>query len=320
MVRMENISYGSYISGKWGERPYSAVDDYFWKEVDGNIICTDNQCDIDHDGNILLITPEKDCLIIGRIPMLEEGAGNVRCSFDDDNNLVLEYRVFLDNSHHHSDVIRERIDTKLTPERMIQIESDRLKENLYMGLKDILFNGGSIANTDLRIWDRADKTFEVRILHKEYNRYCLNQNRSDTVHIVFRRNPINHPNGRYEISDEHGLYDYERVKDWKFFKAGDRDDGKGITRIQHLLDAYYGIDYEEEKPVSRKELRWEAAYELLSLAYMTYNDNNPRHFDDYFHNMGGDGMSAEELIEQSLEITEDYLKSFSKSKDKGIEK
>lgn len=134
MILKENVSYSRYRGIDDSSR-YDAVDDYFKYYVDGNLICTDNEMDINHDGNIILITPDGDVAHIGFVPTLEEGAGKPRYRMDQNGFLHCEYRIFLDNDHHHSDIVKEVIDCHLTDEYMATIRRNKVILYLSRNLK-----------------------------------------------------------------------------------------------------------------------------------------------------------------------------------------
>lgn len=86
---------------------YSLSDRYISRIVDGNLICTDTECDIDFDGNIVLVRPDGFVVHIGKVPEVE---GKVTFSWNSDENLVMKYK---DN---YRGVQQEVINTHLTEE------------------------------------------------------------------------------------------------------------------------------------------------------------------------------------------------------------
>ncbi len=222
MVIKERCSYSRY-RGITDRSRYDAVDDLFRYEVDGNIICTDNERNIDCDGNIIILTPEGDVLHIGEVLQTEEGSGPVKFSMDADQNLHMEYRVFLDNDHHHSDIEEDIIDCHLTPERKRVIERHRLMEFLNNNLK--AYYGGKYRN-ELNFYENeTSDTINLRIKVKILGRWNENV---DWVKIIVSRND----NGQYEVkeSDDFAKFDGEQL-----FTAP----GKGDKPVRAILEQYY---------------------------------------------------------------------------------
>lgn len=135
-------NFTSYSRYRGFGSTYALSDEYFAKIVDGNLICTDNECDIDCDGNIVLVTPSGDVMHIGVISVPERG--KVSCSFDSSNNLHLSWREYYDVGLKHSGVREEIIDTHLTEERKFELIVLRLHKTLAKSIKG--YTGGSYCN------------------------------------------------------------------------------------------------------------------------------------------------------------------------------
>lgn len=136
----KTTSYSRY-RGLSGE--YALSDEYFARVVDGNLICTDTECDIDCDGNIVLCTPAFEVIHIGKMPLPERG--DVRVSFDSNNNLHLCYTEYLANGFKHPRPVEMIVDTHLTPERKRQLMLIRLAKFLKTRIKG--YCGGSFRNS-----------------------------------------------------------------------------------------------------------------------------------------------------------------------------
>lgn len=127
----EACSYSRYRGITCPDR-YQLSGCYFSQIVHGCLICTDNECDIDSDGNICLVTPQLDVLHIGTIPMVEGKYGGLvtlrdsQIRFDAQENLRIRYTEYLDNSHYHSERQEIIIDTHLDSARREEIEINRI--------------------------------------------------------------------------------------------------------------------------------------------------------------------------------------------------
>lgn len=117
---------------------YTLSDEFFAYEVDGCLICTDTEKDIDCDGNIVMVWPDDKVLHLGTIPQLEQDWGSnsnkVRISRSG-NTLKIEYKVFYDNDHHHSGIEGEEIDMTPTAERRATVEYEYLAYDLLKRYK-----------------------------------------------------------------------------------------------------------------------------------------------------------------------------------------
>ena len=120
-------SYSRYRG--FGDK-YDLSDEYFATIINGNLLCTDTECDIDCDGNICLITPEGDCFHIGTIPQTEDGSKPV-FSFDGNHTLVVKYKVYYDNDHHHGgyETIKNMVDVVNSKNADVYIDT-LYKENI----------------------------------------------------------------------------------------------------------------------------------------------------------------------------------------------
>lgn len=108
------LSYSRY-RGLNDRSRYVLSDEYFCKEMNGCLICTDDEKDIGADGNICLVWEDGKVALIGSVPMLEAGAGQPRFRFGADK-LTIECMVFCDNDHHHS--VSEKEEISLSASRM----------------------------------------------------------------------------------------------------------------------------------------------------------------------------------------------------------
>ncbi len=221
MIIAENVSFSRY-EGIQGRSRYDAVDDYFRYEVDGNIICTDD------DGNIILLTPEGDVAHIGKVPMLESGAGDPEFWLDDNKGLHVKYMIFCDNDHHHSGTEEKVIDCSFAKWKP-QIERNKLIQFLSRELE--AFGDGSYRNL-YRISNYTDRDkidINVRVIKYGYN-YLTREEGCYTI----RLEPVN---GRYEITDNESA----KYKDVRLFYGGE-----GTTPVQKALDKYKAYDNEKE--------------------------------------------------------------------------
>ena len=217
MIIKEKCSYSRYRGVDCNDR-YDAVDDYFRFDVDGNIICTDTERDIDSDGNIILITKDEEVLHIGQVPFLEDGAGKPDFSLNDKGNIVMRYKVFYDNSHHHAGIEEEVIDTHLTPERKEKIEKHKLI--LYLSGNIHACNGGRYRNR--MSFYLTQQGIEIYVEIKIVSRF-----RQETIPVSIN---ICKKEGRY-FTECAGIPDYCLFKE-----------GKGIRPLVDALKKY-----EEEK-------------------------------------------------------------------------
>ncbi len=136
-------SYSAYRGITCSDR-YDLTDEYIWAEVKGNIICTDKECDIDKDGNIVLVTPEFDVIHIGTVPMPETGKATLR--MDAEGFLHIKYMCWYDNGRHHGDYVEETIDCSLNEDRKKSIAI--LKKAAELSALNIHgFNCGAYRNT-----------------------------------------------------------------------------------------------------------------------------------------------------------------------------
>lgn len=150
------VSYSRYKGVEW---EYALSDRYFAEMVNGNLICTDKECDCDADGNICLVTPDLEVYHIGRVPQLEAGAGKPVFIFND-VELIVRYLAFCDNDHHHGEVMEERVSLCLTKEMVIEKTLLKatyfLKKNCYRA-----YFGGSYRNTCDFFTDRQNRRIEI---------------------------------------------------------------------------------------------------------------------------------------------------------------
>ncbi len=223
----ESCSYSRYRGVTCPDR-YDAVDDFFKYEVDGSIICSDDERDIACDGNIIMITKKGDVLHLGTIPQLEAGAGRVKFSLNNENNLVLRFKVFLDCDHHHADIEEEVIDTHLTDERKAIIERNNLIAYLAENLRG--FNGGSYRNV-MRMYasspeyDRDYEQIEVCVNVVKLYRYSRSESHFKAI--------LKKEDGKYQVQQSE---DFEKFKEIPVFKGYPN---YGITPLQKVLDEYY---------------------------------------------------------------------------------
>lgn len=105
---------------------YELLDDRFAYIVDGVLICTDNECDIDCDGNICMVWPDGKVLHIGQIWMPESPEINKVKFSRSGNTLKQSCKVWYDNDHHHGGIEEEEIDLTPTPERRKCVEMNYL--------------------------------------------------------------------------------------------------------------------------------------------------------------------------------------------------
>ena len=228
MTIREGVSYSSY-RGITDRSRYDAVDDYFRYEVDGNIICTDDEKDISHDGNIILLTPEDDAVIIGSVPRLESGAGKPRFRLDG-KELHCEYKVFYDNDHHHAGWEEEVIDCSFEKWEP-QIRKNKLM--LFLSQKLKACSSGSLRNSfDITDYSDSDQ-IDINVDVVRYG-YMYMTKDSNYYTIVLRPND----SGQYEIVDSE---DTPAYKDAVMFY-----DGSGIGPVQKALEKFYAEPVKEQ--------------------------------------------------------------------------
>lgn len=222
----EKCSYSRY-RGITDSFRYDAINDYFKYEVDGNIICTDTEKDIDFDGNIILLTPKGEVVHIGTVPLLEDGAGNPSFRLDSDGMLHVKSKVFYDNSHHHSGYEEEVIDCHFTEERKVKIRQNKMMLYLSQTLKP--FTGGSYGNR-FRIYPDKDGGIEIKVnlLKWGYRHYSKTEK-----NISIR---LKCEDGSYHVKDEDILYDEEHLF------SGER----GIKPVIKALEQFYEHSEKEE--------------------------------------------------------------------------
>lgn len=116
----EKLSYNSY--GRPLKLEYALSDEYICAEVGGCLLCTDTERDIDHDGNIVLVWPDKKVSHIGIIPMTEDGRpARVHLS---GSTLTVEWVEFADD-HFRKPYVESR-EYDVTPTRALRKKTELL--------------------------------------------------------------------------------------------------------------------------------------------------------------------------------------------------
>lgn len=189
---------------------YTLSDEFFAFEVDGCLICTDTEKDIDWDGNIVMVWPDDKVLHLGKIPQLEQDWGSnsnkVRISRSG-NTLKIGYRVFYDNDHHHGGIEEEEIDLTPTDERRRYVEMNYLAAEFAGAFRGV--DSGSFYVESVKAYFKKKGGKEYLILEsnwvKKVPRAFNKFNHWEEIYI-------NLTDGQFE--DEHG----EKITGGRFFK------------------------------------------------------------------------------------------------------
>lgn len=161
-------SYSRYRGYEGENEGYDLLDTYICEVVNGNLICTDTEDDIDFDGNICLVTPKGDVYHIGKVPELESGAGKPSFSFQG-NNLVMRYRYFVDESHHHSGV--EEVVMPLVITDKMRRDNKIMKTKYYLGKFCHAYYGGSYRNTCAFVCNYKENAISIYGTQKKMSRF-----------------------------------------------------------------------------------------------------------------------------------------------------
>lgn len=123
---------------------FPLTDDYFCIPYGDCLICTDQECDIDADGNICLVLPDKKVCHLGTVVMTEDGS-KPSFSFDRDTGILTQkYKVYYDNSHHHAGYETLTYDCNYTKEKQYEACLTYLTQELQSEIKG--YQGGRYRN------------------------------------------------------------------------------------------------------------------------------------------------------------------------------
>lgn len=193
-------SYSRYRG--FGDK-YDLSDEYFATIINGNLLCTDTECDIDCDGNICLITPEGDCFHIGTIPQTEDGSKPV-FSFDGNHTLVVKYKVYYDNDHHHGGYETIKCPLVITSDMILKLKFRKIIWFLDKECHNA-YQGGRYRNTCDFWWDTTKLKVKLTGTRKLINRYSSPATDYFTQYIVYTENGWTlqpDENGKMQVQEE----------------------------------------------------------------------------------------------------------------------
>lgn len=218
---------------------YELLDDRFAYIVDGVLICTDNECDIDCDGNICMVWPDGKVLHIGRVWMPESPEINKVKFSRSGNTLKQSCRVWYDNDHHHGGTEEEEIDLTPTPERRTAVETRYLIWDIEKA-----FRGVTMGNftTSLRVSFSKKKTSNGEINYIELGScWSYHNPRSYSRDTRWEYVYVNLTNGGFEDEDGNDITGYRL-----FNKLRCTEENTGLTarayfceRIMPLIQKLY---------------------------------------------------------------------------------
>lgn len=186
---------------------YTLSDEYFAYEVNGCLICTDTEKDIDCDGNICMVWPDGKVLHIGHIRMPESPEIN-KVKFSRSGNILKQScRVWYDNDHHHGDIDVEEIDLTPTDERRRNVEMNYLAADFVGAFRGVDRGRFYVESVKAYFRGNGDKAYLI-LEAKWVEKAPRSFNRHNHWEAVY----INLTDGQFE--DEYG----EEITGGRFFK------------------------------------------------------------------------------------------------------
>lgn len=258
------------------EDRYTLKDDRFAYVVDDVLICTDDECDIECDGNICMVWSDGKVLHIGRVPEPEDSITNKVRYSRRENTLVMSYRVWYDNDHHHGGMEEVTVDLTPTPERRKRVVEDYLAEDIRSAYRGV----------DSRFWvdqfkvsfvrDREGNASRLKLTSRWNRRYP----RQYKTYSIWESLYVNLHTGKFEDNDGNLITGQRFFMGLRCIDETIKKDARAdfcdrwIPLVQELYPATYATDVESTPPLAKRAM---VLREFMSLL----EDKSLADFKDY---------------------------------------